>query len=184
MRVDLSPTGGHRVNRQRAAWLVLLLAAACLLLGAGALEWANRARVQEQLRMPLSMVDRAEARDLATALSANDLDPWHGAERLEAVAERHPHSPLAAYAFWEAYIAAFEDEDRLRLALKAAETATPDNPRYAIYVDTASWALRRAGRQEEAIALVEGALTRAPLEHRSRLESALERAKRGETDGD
>jgi len=184
-QIDLSPIGGRRIGRRRAAWRVVLLAAACALLGAGALEWANRAHLREQLRIPLSEIDTAALRDLTTAIAATKLDPWHIAERFEAVAEKHPDSPVAPYALWSAHIGAFEDEERIRLALEAAEIATPENPRYAIYVDTASWQLKRAGRQHEAIALVEQALERAGPDHRERLESALERAKRGNAvDGD
>ncbi len=186
-QIDLSPTHGRRLPRPgagRRAWLVVALAAAMTLAFAGALEYANRAKLREQLQMPLSGIDTAALRDLATAIDAGEINPYGGTRLFELVAERHPNSPAAAHALWMAHIRLLGQEGAVRMAVRAAEITQPDSPRCATYVGTAARALKRAGRQEEAVALLEDALRKAPPEQRERLQKTLDSVRGDDADGD
>ena len=186
-QIDLSPPHGWRLPRpgaSRRAWLVAALAAAMTLAFASALEYANRAKLREELQMPLSGIDTGALRDLTTAMAAGDLNPFGDTRLFELVAERYPDSPAAAYALWRAHIHMLGQEGAVRMAIRAAEIARPDNPRYEVFVRTAAHALKRAGRRDEAIALVEDAMRKATPKQRGGLQKTLESVRGDGTDGD
>lgn len=167
----------------RRAWLIFSVAALMTLLAAAGLEYVLREELREFHRLPLGVIDAAAARDLTTAYSAQMLDPWQWPERIEAVAHKHPDSPVAPYALWLAHIALVDEQQQVELALRAAFISSPDDGRYGVYVRSAARALTRAERRDEAVALVEDALQKAGPEHREMLEAALEHASGDDGDG-
>jgi tetratricopeptide (TPR) repeat protein len=185
--INLAPSSARRLPRPgaaRRAWAIVALGAVLTLAFAGALEYANRANLREQLQMPLSEVETGALRDLNTAIDSGEVNPFGGTALFERVADRHPNSPAAAHALWTAHIQTFDREAALEMAVRAAEIAGPDNPRYAIYVGTAARALNRADRQATAVALLEDALQQAPAEQQERLQKTLESVRGDAGDGD
>lgn len=153
-------------HRSAGAWLVVLLALACVLAMAAVLEGLHRRDLRKWLQAPLGGFDRQVLRELSNAESWTGVGAFtRSADMYERIGARHPESDLAAYAYYRASVAlrfgGQEDEHSLELGRKAVEVAMPNSPRFVALFTRLARDYELGGELDKGMAVREAGVRRA-----------------------